>query len=421
MRDWRRFGLVFCLVAGCVDGTGGLRPGEGEDDAGAVTPSPDGGVDAGPERDAGPEPDAGACTPTTCAELGFACGPAADGCGGRLDCGPCGTWTALEGEDGPEGRFDASLAWTGRGLMVWGGYTRTGPPRPGGAIFEDGVWRPLPEQGAPRLMREPCMVRAPLEGEQVFVWGGALGGGTTATTEGAIFDAARDVWRPINEAGAPTPRAEPVCVVAGDRIAVFGGQGRFAATGALYDPASDTWTRLPNPDPSPEQITRMVYTGELLVVGPRPWLAYELEAERWRLLPEGGPSVRDLPGVAWTGREVLVFGGHDESQRPLGDAYAWTPGSDRWRAVPMADGPGPRVPQAVHFTGSEVLTWGCRSGCRTGYQYRPDEDRWVPMASNPRVGALAGVLSVWTGEALVLWGGHARGLEPANVGWWYRP
>ena len=29
------------------------------------------------------------CTPKTCAQLGLACGPAADGCGGSLSCGPC--------------------------------------------------------------------------------------------------------------------------------------------------------------------------------------------------------------------------------------------------------------------------------------------------------------------------------------------
>ncbi len=33
--------------------------------------------------------DAGSCTPTTCAKLGISCGPAGDGCGGLLQCGTC--------------------------------------------------------------------------------------------------------------------------------------------------------------------------------------------------------------------------------------------------------------------------------------------------------------------------------------------
>ena len=34
-------------------------------------------------------PDAGTCAPLTCAQQNFNCGPAGDGCGGTLDCGPC--------------------------------------------------------------------------------------------------------------------------------------------------------------------------------------------------------------------------------------------------------------------------------------------------------------------------------------------
>jgi hypothetical protein len=40
------------------------------------------------------------CTPTTCAEQGFGCGPASDGCGGLLDCGTCAAGRVCGG-DGP--------------------------------------------------------------------------------------------------------------------------------------------------------------------------------------------------------------------------------------------------------------------------------------------------------------------------------
>jgi hypothetical protein len=36
-----------------------------------------------------PIPDTGSCQPLTCMAQGFACGPAGDGCGGSLDCGMC--------------------------------------------------------------------------------------------------------------------------------------------------------------------------------------------------------------------------------------------------------------------------------------------------------------------------------------------
>ena len=37
----------------------------------------------------GAPPSGASCTPATCASLGSSCGPASDGCGGLLDCGPC--------------------------------------------------------------------------------------------------------------------------------------------------------------------------------------------------------------------------------------------------------------------------------------------------------------------------------------------
>ena len=43
-----------------------------------------------------------ACTPKTCNELGFNCGPAGDGCGGSLDCGTC-TGTNICGGSGNPG------------------------------------------------------------------------------------------------------------------------------------------------------------------------------------------------------------------------------------------------------------------------------------------------------------------------------
>jgi len=47
------------------------------------------------------------CTPTTCTALGLSCGKAGDGCGGTLDCGPCDGGTCVpqgcEGRCGPQG------------------------------------------------------------------------------------------------------------------------------------------------------------------------------------------------------------------------------------------------------------------------------------------------------------------------------
>lgn len=420
--------ISLCLtLLACVEDTGGLRPGSllpdsgatGLEDAGAGADA-DAGADAGAGPDVGPTADAGACVPTTCEAAGIVCGPFDDGCGRNLDCGPCGSWAVFDVTYAPEGRSAASLAWTGAELLLWGGRTNLGAPEPVGATFGEGRWRWVPELGAPPETQRPCMVRVPGGGERVFVWGGESVNNFRPVAVGAIFDGATRAWSPVSEVGRPAARGQPACVATDRHVAVFGGARPEDATGALYDPATDAWRRLPRPDA--EHITRMVYTGDLLVVGPRPWLAFDLGSETWRPLPTAGaPSPRHLPGVAWTGEEVLVFGGHDDDEIRLGDAYAWSPATDTWRPVDMTNGPGPRVPQIFLAAGTDVLTWGCASGCRTGYQYDAAHDRWAPMPTNRQLGSLVDVLGVWTGEALALWGGDTPGLDPSNVGWWYVP
>jgi hypothetical protein len=79
------------LNASCgiqADGCGGQQDcgsctNAGESCGGAGTPNVCGAASSG-----GP---GGACVPTTCAALGYNCGPAGDGCGNPLDCWPAGT------------------------------------------------------------------------------------------------------------------------------------------------------------------------------------------------------------------------------------------------------------------------------------------------------------------------------------------
>jgi hypothetical protein len=45
----------------------------------------------------------GGCVPTVCSATEGMCGPVADGCGGMLDCGPCGAEVCGAGECRAEG------------------------------------------------------------------------------------------------------------------------------------------------------------------------------------------------------------------------------------------------------------------------------------------------------------------------------
>jgi hypothetical protein len=67
------------------DAAGGSSGSSGSATGGDSGSSATGGNGGGPIGTGG----SGTCTPKTCAELGVACGPAPDGCGGFLRCGTC--------------------------------------------------------------------------------------------------------------------------------------------------------------------------------------------------------------------------------------------------------------------------------------------------------------------------------------------
>ncbi len=185
----------------------------------------------------------------------------------------------------------------------------------------------------------------------------------------------------------------------------------------------------------------------------------------WQPMRPASLSARVAPTAAWTGRELLVWGGAscrglcdpDEAQ-PLGDGAAYDPAADNWRSIaatplsPRFDAAEPRRPwpgflfvwggdegggvladgaiydpaadawrmvapspltarsaASAVWTGREVVVWGGTAGERPlgdGAAYDPATDTWRTIAGSPLVPRL-GAITVWTGEEMVVWGGEA--------------
>jgi hypothetical protein len=68
---------------------------------------------------------------------------------------------------------------------------------------------------------------------------------------------------------------------------------------------------------------------------PRNGAAYDPVTDRWRRIPDAPISGRELPVSAWTGRELLVWGGLNGATS-LADGAAYDPSTDRWRTLPAA-------------------------------------------------------------------------------------
>jgi hypothetical protein len=145
---------------------------------------------------------------------------------------------------------------------------------------------------------------------------------------------------------------------------------------------------------------------------------------------------RSSPAAAWTGSEVVLWGGF-ALDGPVADGAAYDPRTDSWR--PLAPAPlDARSGAAAVWTGTEVIVWGGhgagpsvvsidedgRSHSPTsrsdGAAYDPATDTWRPIAPAPIVSA-GSTRAVWTGSEAVFLAGtnsvEAAIYDPAADTW----
>jgi N-acetylneuraminic acid mutarotase len=346
-------------------------------------------------------------------------------------------------------RFQHGAVWTGSEVVVLGGYDEAGEPIGDAGAFDpaQGTWRTIADPPG-EVAGSPVAVWT---GSEVVAFGGVGDGGDA--TQGAAYDPAADSWRDIADAelGALTSSGSYVAWT-GDAVLVAGffrsqdaeaGDGGIGGTqgAALYDPAADTWTELPDaPGPLPT-FADAVWTGtELLVIGPEEgsglaapdaWLAYALDPATgaWRTLPPPPGPVRGSAVVSWTGSELVVAGGEPLTggdEPPLADGAAYDPAADAWRELPAAP---------VGFTGDERYAEPALGGRVVAFRTDGPERRtlildpatstWtegpeslgatIPTESPDERPERQDAPTVATDDQLVVWGGGAASSEGEGV------
>ncbi len=186
------------------------------------------------------------------------------------------------------------------------------------------------------------------------------------------------------------------------------------------------WTRFPAP-PEVRSSAATAWTGsKLLIWGgyvysgssdkPPQNTGYVFDAgtQSWAGLLSSPLDARSSPAAAWTGSELLVWGGFDGTWShgepgTYGDGAAYDPQADRWRMLP--DAPlSARVPLSV-WTGRELIVWGTgfqwkNYRPRDGAAYDPRTNSWRPIANAPI--ELTDATAVWTGRDMIVFGGALR-------------
>ena len=105
---------------------------------------------------------------------------------------------------------------------------------------------------------------------------------------------------------------------------------------------------------------------------------YNPTTDTWTTITSAGsPPTRMWPVEAWTGNEMIVWGGEDlNSGQAFNDGGLYNPATNTWRKTTKIGAPSPRVGQGV-WTGTELLLWGGAFDS-SGGRYNPSSDSWKP-------------------------------------------
>jgi len=332
--------------------------------------------------------------------------------------------------------------WTGSDVIVWGGASVDGDwtEYGDGAAFNPatGRWRSI----APAPIAGRSGHSAVWTGSEMIVWGGMVDAGCgAADAGGAAYDADTDSWRVITTP-AVGARSGHSALWTGSRMIVVGGSpsGGTRVDGSnlcnpplrpaepllasAYDPTNDSWSVLaPPPWGSDVLVADAVWDGQEVLIwggqnvgadqGASPWLgagfSYDPGEDQWSQLPAAPLTARDRFVAAWTGSELLVIGGQDETGN-RSDAAAYDPTSRRWRS--LAEAPAAWALATAVWTGDElVMVGGCCAMSTNAMSYDPFADVWTPLPALPFIDcepehcSRYGPAPVWTGTAAIIWGG----------------
>ncbi len=164
----------------------------------------------------------------------------------------------------------------------------------------------------------------------------------------------------------------------------FGGGGTgYLNTGAKYNPSTDSW----------------VATSTI-----------------------GAPDARDNNTAAWTGIEMIVWGGSIVGP-PTNTGARYNPGTDSWTITSTANAPTGRLYHTAVWSGSEMIVWGgygVTGFLNTGGRYNPNTDSWTTTSTIGAPDARDTNTAMWSGSEMIVWGGAVRG-HFVNTGGRYNP
>jgi hypothetical protein len=215
----------------------------------------------------------------------------------------------------------------------------------------------------------------------------------------------------------------------GTQLLVWGGQGRNGhdyATGASWTPATHTWSKLPTSPLSPRYAPASVWTGSSWFLWggwagmygdrrPADGALYDPATRTWTSLPAAPVTrYRDAQAYLVGSKVVLVTTTERAAARRL-RADVYNPATNAWTALPslrlskrhanaqltgVAAGPDIYLQSAWSYDIEHAHSGEIHSGV-DGYTLDPSAGTWTPNTIKPRRG-MTSYQALWTGSHVIL-------------------
>lgn len=286
-------------------------------------------------------------------------------------------------------RVGARAVWTGNRFAMFGGQHQ-------GTYFDDGYrFRPGDPQATPLGSVNGPSARALHSAtwakDTMVVWGGRSSS-TSNLGNGAAWSPTTDSWTNLPTSGAPSARFHHSATWTGTEIIIFGGyDGNLAVGGgARLQHDGSSWNS---------------------------WSALDVSDTHT-------PSSRYGHCAVWIGSKLLIWGGVGNSGTnavALADGAAYHPNAaDKWTPISTSNAPSRRSFPARAWTGREMLVWGgfddaTGSAVPGGARYNPQTDTWTPMSAVNAPPAGKDIFGFWTGDYFIIMG-HKDSQTPFTGG-----
>ncbi|MBM4253777.1 MAG: hypothetical protein FJ146_17560 [Deltaproteobacteria bacterium] len=357
-----------------------------------------------------------------------------------------GHWRAIATPSGFAPRTGHSAVWTGDGtsvkngsMIIFGGMDDNGDSLATGSKYEPSTdkWTAISTTGAPTARYGHAAVWT---GSKMIVWGGCtvggFGGCSTYSANGGIYDPATDSWTALTSSGGPTSRLSPATAWTGRYFIVWGGEGIGGLTvndGAIYDTQTATWSSMATAAaPSDRVFAASSYgDGKFFVWGgvtefqynssiAYSYLAnggvYDVATNTWSATAATGVNTdnRYNATAVWTGSHFVVWAGvYGLNFANTANGMSYDPDANQWARLNPTGVTDKRTEHTAVWTGSSVLIWGgynvvnsASVHLATGGTVSPETGIWTDTSSVNAPTARASHTAVWTGDAMLVWGGY---------------